>query len=61
MNMNEPIADSPQTQINHIYSMMWPNVTPLEAADLVMGDDAWMEFLREDGSGGDVGRNWFGG
>ncbi|KAI1763505.1 hypothetical protein GGR53DRAFT_497352 [Hypoxylon sp. FL1150] len=61
INMNEPIADSPQTQINHIYSMMWPNVTPLEAADLVMGDDAWMEFLREDGSGGEVGRNWLGG
>ncbi|KAI0380619.1 hypothetical protein F5Y04DRAFT_271326 [Hypomontagnella monticulosa] len=61
VNMGEPIADSPQTQINHIYSMMWPNVTPLEAADLVMGDDAWMEFLGEDnGGGGEVGRNWFG-
>ncbi|KAI1393078.1 uncharacterized protein F4822DRAFT_150033 [Hypoxylon trugodes] len=57
-DMNEPIADSPQTQINHIYSMMWPNVTPLEAADLVMGDDAWMEFLREDGNGGEVARDW---
>ncbi|KAI1777478.1 hypothetical protein F4818DRAFT_410558 [Hypoxylon cercidicola] len=60
VNMHGPIADSPQTQINHIYSMMWPNVTPLEAADLVMGDDAWMEFLGEN-SGGEVGRNWFGG
>ncbi|XXH00994.1 hypothetical protein Hte_007345 [Hypoxylon texense] len=60
VTMNGPIADSPQTQINHIYSMMWPNITPLEAADLVMGDDSWMDFLGEDG-GGEVGRNWFGG
>ncbi|KAI9163590.1 C6 transcription factor [Paramyrothecium foliicola] len=42
-----PVGESPQTQINNVFSMMWPNVPPLEAADVVMGDDAgWMEFLR---------------
>ncbi|KAI0009209.1 fungal-specific transcription factor domain-containing protein [Xylariaceae sp. FL0662B] len=41
-----PIDESPQTQINHVFPMMWPNATPLEAADEVMGDDAWLEFLR---------------
>jgi len=40
-----PINESPQTQMNHVYSMMWPNVPALEA-DVVMQDDAWMEFLR---------------
>lgn len=42
-----PVGESPQTQINSVFSMMWPNVPPLEAADVVMGDEAgWMEFLR---------------
>ncbi len=40
-----PINESPQTQMNHVYNMMWPNVSALEA-DVVMQDDAWMEFLR---------------
>ncbi|KAH6682919.1 fungal-specific transcription factor domain-containing protein [Halenospora varia] len=40
-----PINESPQTQMNNVYSMMWPNVPALEA-DVVMQDDAWMEFLR---------------
>jgi len=31
--------------MNNVYSMMWPNVPALEA-DVVMQDDAWMEFLR---------------
>jgi transcriptional regulatory protein GAL4 len=53
----DPIDESPQTQMNDLYSMMWPNVPVLEA-DVVMQDDAWMEFLRgEDpdftGYGGD--------
>jgi transcriptional regulatory protein GAL4 len=43
----QPVGESPQTQINSVFSMMWPNVPPMEAADVVMGDEAgWMEFLR---------------
>jgi len=41
----DPTNESPQTQMNNVYSMMWPNVPALEA-DVVMQDDAWMEFLR---------------
>lgn len=45
--ISEPVEESPQTQINNVFSMMWPNVPPMEAADVVMGDDAgWMDFLR---------------
>ncbi|KXH34587.1 fungal specific transcription factor domain-containing protein [Colletotrichum simmondsii] len=55
----EPIDESPQTQINSVFSMMWPNVPPLEAADVVMGDDAWMEFLKG-GTSGDGDGMWFG-
>ncbi|GKT44228.1 regulatory protein gal4 [Colletotrichum spaethianum] len=55
----EPIDESPQTQINSVFSMMWPNVPPMEAADVVMGDDAWMEFLKS-GTSGDGGGMWFG-
>ena len=51
-----PTNESPQTQMNHVYSMMWPNVPALEA-DVVMQDDAWMEFLR----GEDPGFEDFGG
>jgi hypothetical protein len=40
-----PIDESPQTQMNNLYSMMWPDVPALEA-DVVMQDDGWMEFLR---------------
>ncbi|KAK2049308.1 hypothetical protein LZ31DRAFT_562767 [Colletotrichum somersetense] len=47
----EPIDECPQTQINSAFSMMWPNVPPMEAADVVMADDAWMEFLRSGTSG----------
>lgn len=44
---SQPVGESPQTQINNVFSMMWPNVPPMEAADVVMGDEAgWMEFLR---------------
>lgn len=44
---SQPVGESPETQINNVFSMMWPNVPPLEAADVVMGDDGgWMEFLR---------------
>ncbi|KEY64401.1 hypothetical protein S7711_08461 [Stachybotrys chartarum IBT 7711] len=41
-----PVGESPQTQIHNVMNMMWPNVPPMEAADVVMGDEAgWMEFL----------------
>lgn len=46
LDQPEPIDESPQTQISHLFPMMWPNVTALEAADEVIGDDAWLEFLR---------------
>ena len=37
--------------------MMWPNVPPMEAADLVMGEDAWMDFLMGEGAGDDTNVN----
>ncbi|KAH6887525.1 fungal-specific transcription factor domain-containing protein [Thelonectria olida] len=43
---SEPVEESPQTQINNVFSMMWPNAPPMEVADVVMGDDTWMNFLR---------------
>lgn len=48
-----PIDDSPQTQINQIFPMMWPNVNALEAAGEVLANDAWLSFLDGDGIGGD--------
>ena len=42
----DPIDESPQTQINHVFPMMWPNATALEAAEEVMGGASWIEFLR---------------
>lgn len=42
----QPVGESPQTQLHSVMNMMWPNVQPMEAADVVMGDEAgWMEFL----------------
>jgi len=41
-----PTGESPHTQINNVYSMMWPN-PPLAGADIVMQDDAWLRFLEE--------------
>ena len=49
----DPIDESPQTQINHVFPMMWPNATALEAAEEVMGGASWLEFLRG-GVGGDL-------
>lgn len=40
-----PTNESPQTQMNNVYPMVWPSVPALES-DVAMGDDAWMEFLR---------------
>lgn len=50
-----PIDDSPQTQINQVFPMMWPNVNALEAAGEVLGSDAWLSFLDGDGMGGGGG------
>ncbi|CAM1509583.1 Fc.00g033220.m01.CDS01 [Cosmosporella sp. VM-42] len=42
----QPVGESPQTQIHNVISMMWPNVPLMEAADVVMDDEAgWMEFI----------------
>ncbi|KAF2729908.1 hypothetical protein EJ04DRAFT_446274 [Polyplosphaeria fusca] len=47
-----PAEESPQTQINNIYAMMWPSATHADA-DLLMQDGEWASFLPElDGSGG---------
>lgn len=35
-----PIDESPETQVDNMYSMMWPN------ADINMQDDPWMEFMK---------------
>lgn len=32
--------ESPQTQINNVYSMMWPNASPA-STDLLMSDPQW--------------------
>lgn len=48
-----PTDDSPQTQLNSAYPMMWPNLPGMEA-DVFMQDDTWLKFLDEtpiDGSG----------
>lgn len=58
-----PIDESPQTQMNSVYPMMWPNVPAFEAADQFM-DDAWMDFLGGEGAGEgggpDATRGWYG-
>lgn len=58
-----PIDESPQTQMNSVYPMMWPNVPAFEAADQFM-DDAWMDFLggegAAEGGGPDANRGWYG-
>ncbi|KAJ0107914.1 hypothetical protein J7T55_007126 [Diaporthe amygdali] len=53
-----PIDESPQTQMNSVYPMMWPNVPAFEAADQFM-DDAWMDFLGAEG-GATPERGWYG-
>lgn len=40
---NAPLVateESPQTQINNVYSMMWPNASPA-STDLLMSDPQW--------------------
>ena len=41
---NEVTEDSPHTQMNNLYAIMWPNVATGEAD--ATGGDAWMNFLR---------------
>ena len=52
-----PAEESPQTQINNIYAMMWPSATHADA-DLLMQDGEWASFLPElggtDGLEGDM-------
>ncbi|KYK60226.1 Fungal specific transcription factor domain containing protein [Drechmeria coniospora] len=55
---SQPVGESPETQINSVFPMMWPNLPPMEVADAVMGDDTgWMEFLRA-GSEDEHDSNW---
>lgn len=41
-----PTEESPQTQINSIYPMMWPSTS--NEMDLVMQDGAWTDLLGGD-------------
>lgn len=43
----DPTHESPHTQISNVYSMLWPNVNA-EEMDLMMGDDAWQDFMNAD-------------
>lgn len=42
----DPTGESPQTQINNVSSMMWPN---LPGMDVVMQDDNWIRFYNTTG------------
>ncbi|CAI6335260.1 unnamed protein product [Periconia digitata] len=46
-----PTQESPQTQINNVYAMMWPNANPSEV-DVLMQDGMWTGFFpdTEDGT-----------
>ncbi|KIM92785.1 hypothetical protein OIDMADRAFT_173803 [Oidiodendron maius Zn] len=45
----EPINESPHTQMNNVYSMMWSHAPTLDAdTTMTMQDDAWMAFLEEE-------------
>lgn len=37
----DPTGESPQTQINNVSSMMWPNLADI---DVAMQDDNWIRF-----------------
>lgn len=58
------VDESPQTQMESVYPMMWPNVPAFEAADQFM-DDAWMDFLGAEGAAegtpeASAARAWYG-
>lgn len=58
------VDESPQTQMESVYPMMWPNVPAFEAADQFM-DDAWMDFLGAEGAAegtqdASTARAWYG-
>ncbi|CAD0097214.1 unnamed protein product [Aureobasidium vineae] len=38
--------ESPQTQINNVYSMMWPNTSPA-STDLLMSDPQWALVMNQ--------------
>jgi transcriptional regulatory protein GAL4 len=40
----ESTQESPQTQINNVYAMMWPNANPAEV-DVLMQDGLWSGFF----------------
>ena len=42
--LEHPTEESPQTQINNVYSMMWPNANDAEA-DVLMQGGLWSDFL----------------
>ncbi|KAF2722841.1 hypothetical protein K431DRAFT_221369 [Polychaeton citri CBS 116435] len=45
-NGMQPTDESPQTQLNSVYSMMWPNANTADT-DMAIQDDSWMAFLDE--------------
>ena len=38
--------ESPQTQINNVYSMMWPNASPA-STDMLMSDPQWAFVMNQ--------------
>ena len=44
--MGHPTEESSQTQINNVYSMMWPNANPGEV-DILMQEGLWNNFFPE--------------
>ncbi|KAK5116030.1 hypothetical protein LTR62_000486 [Meristemomyces frigidus] len=42
----QPVQESPQTQLSGVYSMMWPLPHPV-GPDIVMPDDVWTNFLTQ--------------
>lgn len=42
--MDVPTEESPHTQINNVYSMMWPNANEAEV-DVLMQGSLWANFL----------------
>lgn len=45
--MDKPAGDASNGQMNGVLNMMWPNISPLDAADVGMGENTgWLEFLQ---------------
>ncbi|KAK7210595.1 hypothetical protein V2G26_017773 [Clonostachys chloroleuca] len=46
-SMDKPAGDASNGQMNGVLNMMWPNISPLDAADVGMGENTgWLEFLQ---------------